>query len=143
MVGAAFQGIGDKLTAALLSGDFALYRTLVALPLTITPRTGETYVIADEAALKLDFDLYHMVLGVNGVTDIFRDVVESTQVSAHDAEIKVMTHILEHANRVADPFVTRFFLADVGGRWVIREIESSPEHINWTLGKTSPGFGWV
>ncbi len=139
----AFQSIGDRLTLALLSGDFALYRSLIALPMTITPRNGETYILHDEAALREDFDLYHNMLAVSGVTDVFRDVLDVDQSVADKAIVRVMTHIMVNALRVSDPFETRFFLVGAGGHWAIREIESSAEHIDWTLGKASPAFGWV
>ncbi len=140
---AAFQRIGDRLTLALLSGDFALYRSLIALPMTITPRNGETYVLNEEVALRVDFVLYHSMLAVSGVTDVFRDVLAVDQTVTDRAVVTVMTHIMVYSQRISDPFETRFFLISESGHWAIREIESSAEHIDWSLGKASPAFGWV
>ncbi len=143
MVDGAFQDIGERLTRALLAGDFALYRDLFALPVTITPREGAPYVIADLDALREDFDLYHMVLRTNAVTDIFRDLQDVTQAAPGRAVVRVITHIMEHANRVAEPFETRFFLSDQDGIWRIGAIESAPSHLRWSRGQTGHGFGWV
>lgn len=139
----AFQDIGERLTIALLSGDFGLYRDLIALPITITPRGASAYVVDDEGCLREDFDQYHLVLKTNAVTDIFRDLQEVTPAGPGRVVVRVITHIMEHANRVADPFETRFFLSDQGGTWRITAIESAPAHLRWALGQAVDGFGWV
>ncbi|MGQ0611265.1 MAG: hypothetical protein ACT4N9_09215 [Paracoccaceae bacterium] len=139
----AFQDIGERLTRALLAGDFALYRDLFVLPVTLTPREGAPYVIADLDALREDFDLYHMVLRTNAVTDIFRDLQDVTPTAPGAVVVRVITHIMEHANRVAEPFETRFFLSDHGGDWRINAIESAPSHLRWSRGQAGHGFGWV
>ena len=143
MIAQAFQDLGDKLTIALLGGDFASYRSLIALPVTMTPRNGATYVLEDEASLKSDFEQYHTILKLNGVTDIFRDVQSVTAQGPGRVEVLVTTHILQQANRVAEPFATRFFLRRDGADRTIIEIESSEEHMNWSLGRPVGGFGWV
>lgn len=143
MVERAFLDIGDRLTRALLSGDFGLYRDLIALPLTITPRGAAPYVIGDEDELRREFDLYHAVLRTNSVTDIFREVKDVTQPEPGSAVVRVTTHILQRANRVADPFETRFFMRDQDGVWRITAIESAPPHVRWLLGQSVHGFDWI
>lgn len=138
-----FQDIGDRLTKALLTGDSALYRDLIALPITITPRGASAYVIEDEDCLQKDFTQYHLVLKTNAVTDIFRDLQEVTPAGPCRVVVRVITHIMAHANRVAEPFETRFFLKDLDGDWRITAIESSAAHIGWALGQPQSGFGWV
>lgn len=135
MAAAAFQGIADRLTKALISGDFALYRSLMLLPLRVTPRGAASYVLSQEEDLRADFDLYHQTLTLQGVTDIFRDVQEVTIVAPGEAVIHMTTHIMQRAYRIVEPLLSRFFLRLVGEDWLIFEIESTAGHISWALGR--------
>ena len=74
MVVEAFQDIGDRRTKALISGNYARYRSLMLLPLYIVPGEGAAHVKADDADLRADFDLYHQIIPLHSVTDIFGDV---------------------------------------------------------------------
>jgi len=137
MVAAGFQSIGDRLTKALISGDFELYRSLMILPLRVTPRHGTPYTTHTIEALREDFDLYHKIIGIHGVTDIFRDVQNVEMTGPDQAIVTVMTHILQRANRLVHPFNARFHLQRQGDGWCITEIESTEGHINWTLGRAT------
>lgn len=130
-----FHDIADRLTKALVAGDFALYRSLMILPMKVTPRGGQAYVMDSDAALRADFDLYHQIILLHGVTDIFRDVLEVVPDGPDRAVVHLVTHILQRANRIVDPFEQRFHLLRQGGQWYIAEIESTEGHINWTLGR--------
>lgn len=136
-----FSGLGDRLTKALVSGDFELYAAIIWLPFRVTPRDAETYVLHDLPALQIDFDLSHSIIKTNGVTDIFRHVRQIDQIGENRARITCTTHIMARAQRIVDPFQTRIFVRDRGGLWKIYEIESSEGHINWTLGRSeiAPG----
>ncbi|OZA04438.1 MAG: hypothetical protein B7Y02_16445, partial [Rhodobacterales bacterium 17-64-5] len=69
MPGRVFAALGETLTQSLLSGDFAAYASVMALPLRITPRGDPAYVLHTEDALRADFQLYHDNLKGRGVTD--------------------------------------------------------------------------
>lgn len=73
-----FSGIGDRLTTALVSGDFDLYCEVIELPLTIVPMGESPYILSDETALRRDFLLYHSVQKRHGVTNIFREACSLT-----------------------------------------------------------------
>lgn len=135
MPAAAFQSIGDQLTRALISGDFDAYAAIVDLPLIIAPRNAQPYVLADLAELEADFRLYHQIVSVHGVTDIFREVQSWDQPAPDQAQIHCTSHIMVRAQRIIEPFETRMTLVLRDGRWRIAEIESSEGHINWTLGR--------
>lgn len=135
MIDAAFQEIGDRLTRALVGGDFALYRSIMALPLRIAPRLSGEYVLEDEAALRADFELYHQIIGLHGVTDIYREVLGDAALPDGRHQVTCRTHILVRANRLVEPFETRLYLRHDSDGWRITEIESSEGHINWTLGR--------
>jgi hypothetical protein len=137
MLGKAFQAIGDALTQALVSGDFALYQSLISLPLKVTSRDAATYTIKTQDGLRADFDLYHRAILIQGVTDIFRDFQEVILVGPGLVAVKFTTHILQRANRVVDPFSSAFHLERQGKIWRITAIESAEAHISWTLGQAS------
>lgn len=133
----AFQDIGDRLTTALISGDYNLYRALFRLPLVISPRGATPIVLATEEALRADFDLYHQSLTQQGITDIFRDVREVVLVAPDRARIAILTHIMQRAHRIVAPINTVFHLILAEDHWLIQEIESTEAHIKWSMGRAS------
>lgn len=135
----AFGDLGELMTKALVGGGFADYAKVMHLPLTIVPIGEPAYVLRDEAALRRDFDLYHSVLKLHGVTDIFREVL-----GVHDEgnglhRVQCRVHILAHANRIAEPFGSEMFIGKATGHWKISEIRSTAGHIGWTLGQAEIG----
>ena len=130
-----FQDIGDRLTKALITGDYALYQSLMVFPLEIVPGDAPAHVMADDADLRADFDLYHEIITLHGVTDIFRDVQQVVPDGPDRVVVWMMIHILQRAYRIVDPIASRFHLRRVGNEWRIARIESSEGHINWTLGR--------
>lgn len=131
-----FAELAEKITAALLSGDFALYESALLLPLRVEPRSGEPYTLHDRGALRKDFELYANSIRLQNVTDIYRPVVGIVELDPDWVEVTVETHILRGGERVVDPFKTQFVLRTKDGEWRIATIRSSLGHINWTLGKS-------
>lgn len=129
-----FAALGETLTQALLGGDFAAYASVMSLPLRITPRGDPAYVLQTEDELRADFQLYHDSLKGRGVTDIFRQVVEITVVDQTHLRVRCRTHIMVRAQRIVDPFETRFLLVEQPDGWLISEIESARGHIRFSLG---------
>lgn len=129
----AFSEIGDTLTRALVTGDFGLYQQVMQLPLTIVPIGEDPYLLKDEAALFCDFDLYHQVLKLHVVTDIFREVRGMIDEGNGVNRILCRVHIMARANRIAEPFNSEILIRLKGGIWRIIEIRSVAEHIDWTL----------
>lgn len=134
-----FSSIGDLLTEALVSGDFTLYQKVMELPLTIVPLGETPYVLTDEAALRRDFALYHNVLKLHGVTDIFREVRAIIDEGDGVHCILCRVHIMARANRIADPFQSEMRIRAQRGEWHIFEIRSLAAHIDWTLGSQGSG----
>lgn len=136
----AFGILGDELTKALVSGDFRLYHEVMALPLRIVSRGVGVQVIEDEAALRLDFDLYHTVMRLHGVTDIFRQVQSLHHEGEGRVRIHAKVHIMVRANRLVEPFLSVTAIQrDADDGWRIHEIESTPGHIAWTRGEAEVG----
>lgn len=144
MVEAAFAEIGNRLTRALLTDDFALYQSVMALPLRIVPRGDPAYVLEDESALRQDFDLYHRSIRTAGITDIYREV---DHVIPEDSGFRVFcrVHIMARAHRLAEPHRSEMLLLPSEAGLRIAEIISAPEHIDWTLGRRSidPAGGMI
>ena len=133
----AFQELGELLTKALISGDFAMYRSILSLPMKFTPKDGPSYILLDEAALREDFDLYVSIIRLHGVTDIYRQFLGFDPIGEGQIVVRVVTHILVRANLLVAPFPTRMLLQEAADGWRIAEIESSEGHLNWTLGRAS------
>lgn len=132
--------LSDLLTRALLTGDFALYRQILTLPMQFTPRGEKPYVLHTEAELKADFDLYVDIMRLHGVTDIYRKLL-GIQSCADGAQVRWLTHILVRATLLAEPFETRMHVVRRDGGWKIAEIESSEGHIHWTMGRAEISDG--
>lgn len=131
----AFQELGELLTKALLSGDFALYLSIMTLPMKFTPKDGPSYVLMDEAALRADFDIYRSIIQLHGVTDIYRQVSGYDWAGKGEMVVPVVTHILARANLLVAPFPTRIVMHEGADGWRITEIESLEGYLNWTLGR--------
>jgi hypothetical protein len=133
----AFHSLGDTLTQALLQGDFALYRSVLTLPVRFTPRGGKPYLLQDDAALRADFDLYVAIIRLHGVTDIYRQVVGYDAIGDDAVSVRLVTHILVRATRLVEPFPSRMVMRRDATGWRIAEIESSEGHLNWTMGRAT------
>ena len=131
----AFLDLGERLTKALLGGDFVGYRALFGLPVRIAPRGGPAYVLETEEAMRHDFGLYHDVVRVQRVTDIYRRVRRIADLGGGAHRVEVEMHILSGAVRLVDPFMAAFTLIDTTEGPRITAIESALGHIRWTLGE--------
>lgn len=137
----AFHSLGELLTKALLSGDFALYQSILTLPVRFTPMAGKPYVLQDLAALRADFELYVSIIRLHGVTDIYRQVVSCEPVGDGRIWVRLVTHLLVRANLLAEPFPTRMLLQRDEAGWRIAEIETSEGHLHWTMGRAQVSAG--
>jgi hypothetical protein len=141
----AFSRLGNSLTQALITGDFDLYRLVMALPLRIVPRGTQAYVLADDAALERDFRLYARSIKTAGVTDIFREVAEVRPDANGGHRVFCTVHIMARAHRITEPFRSEMLLLPFADGLRIAEIVSTTEHIDWTLGRRAlgPGSGLI
>lgn len=131
-----FQGLGERLTRALLTRDFDLYRQVTNLPIQIEPRGGSPYTPDTADALRADFDLYHDHIQLHGITDIYREVLDIDRIDDDTAAVTCMMNILHGGSRIVRPFraiMTMQRGPDDTTRFV--RIQSALGHINWTLGK--------
>jgi hypothetical protein len=131
-----FTEVGERLTRALISGDFDLYRSVMDLPITIEPRGAAAYTLRDPAGLERDFDLYHRSIRARGVTDIYRKVVDIREDDEGRVEVRCLMHILVGSTLAIEPFISLMTLHRTEGGWRFCHIRSSLRHIQWTLGKS-------
>lgn len=129
-----FTIIERSLTRALITDDFDLYRSLVHLPITIVPRGGEVHEIRTLDELRSDFGLYCRVLKSQRATDIYRRILNFSQMEEDWVEVTVETHLLGLTGRLVAPFHTQFVLRPYDGHWRIVVIRSSFGHLRWTRG---------
>lgn len=135
MTPAIFTEVGERLTRALLTGDFELYRQVIDLPFRTEPRGGTPYTLETPEALEKDFRLYHQAVTIQKITDIYRMVEAIEPLGEHAWRVHCLMHIIEGARLAVEPFEMRACLRRAGDRWKIFRIESSLRHINWSLGQ--------
>jgi hypothetical protein len=135
----AFTAIGDRLTAALMTGDFSIYLQVMSLPLQVEPYGSPVYVLSSEAELKQDFDLYVAALRAAGITDIWREVRAVAGLDNGSVRVQCRVHLMAHAHRVSEPFASEMWLVQRGGSFQIAKIIATVAHIDWTLGKAPLG----
>ncbi|SEQ46875.1 hypothetical protein [Thalassovita taeanensis] len=136
MANDVFGPVGTRLTQAVLTGDFKLYRSVMRLPLRIEPLGGQPYELHTDTSLQQDFELYHDVIALNDVNDIFRENIVHNQLADDLIEVTCVTHILHDTAPVVEPFNTLFLLRPTEDSWGISMIRSSIGHINWTLARS-------
>ncbi|NBZ88512.1 hypothetical protein [Stagnihabitans tardus] len=132
--------LSDRLTRALITGNFDLYAQVIALPMQFTPRGEKPYVLHTEAELREDFEVYVGIIRTHGVTDIYRKLLTLRQTPT-GVEARCLTHILVRANLLTQPFETRIRAIPTEGGWKIAEIESSEGHIHWSMGQAEIADG--
>lgn len=134
---AEYIEIGERLTMALMSGDFALYQGVMALPLRIVPLSGKAYTLATADRLREDFDLYHRNLKLHCVTDLVREVLDIVHPAEGEAAVTVRMEMLAGGQRIVEPWEMTQHLWRTPDGWRIYRIESSLGHIDWTLGRAA------
>lgn len=138
MIGPAeFYEVGERLTRALISGDFDLYQTVMRLPLEINPIQGVPYTLRDTDALREDFLLYHQMNTLHHVTDIFRRILNIRMECDSVAIVTSRTELLSNSTRLVEPFDATHHLRRAAEGWRIFQIDSSVGHINWTLNRAT------
>lgn len=133
---ATFAIIGERLTKALLSGDFDLYQQVMGLPITIEPRGAAAYTITNPEELRCDFDLYHQAVLIRRITDIYRKVESIQKIQENRFSVACLMHILVGSEYVVEPFHSTMTLSETPEDWRFYHIYSPLRHIQWTLGKT-------
>ena len=131
----AFYEIDRGLSHGLITGEFASYQRHLHMPLVIERIGAATLHLDNPDELRADFQLYHDVMKLHGVTDVFREITDARRHDNGDFTIACTTHIMSRARRVLDPFATEFDLKEVNEKWLVRTIRGTIRHTNWAPGK--------
>ena len=130
-----YAELGEKLSHAILEGDYQSYRRLIGLPLAVSPRNGAPYVLETWEQLEKDFAIYQRNTQLHRVTDIYREQIEADYTAPEEITARFKTHILAGAQELVPPFEQTHVLRKAPDGWVIRKMISSLGHVNWTLGR--------
>ncbi len=131
---AIYLELGERLTRALLSGDFELYRSVMALPLEVLPRVGKPYRLETEAAMRESFLAYGRMIALHRITDLFRDVRTVERTSPGRFRVVMQLTVLSGGNRVVAPFESTHELCRTEQGWRIERIIGTLGHTNWIFG---------
>jgi hypothetical protein len=130
-----FADTGERLTQALVTGEFELYRQAMDLPIEIIPRTGKPRVLQDIDDLTEDFGIYRQTITLWKVTDIYRKPLSIRHLADGLLEVTCEMHIMADGTRIVDPFTSIMTLRHTEEGWKFCRIHSSLGHINWTFGQ--------
>lgn len=133
-----YAEVGERLTQALLKGDFGLFRSVVALPLRIETRVGKAQRIETDAELRELFECYVNMGRLHRVTDLYRDVQFAEHVAPGELKAVFQLSILSGGTRVVAPFSSTHHLVETSEGWRIRRIEDALGQTNWLY--DTPGW---
>lgn len=130
-----FYEIDRALSEGLITGNFQKYTERMHLPLQVIRVGAPDLNLSTMEELEADFRLYHDVMRLHAVTDIFREITAQKVHENGDITVACITHIMSRANRVLDPFGTEFDLTQVNEKWLVRTIRGTIRHTDWAPGK--------
>ena len=116
------QGLLDRTGAALMSGDPADFVPCFRLPHVLNTFDRER-VIETEAQLVETFRLVSTNYREEGITDLVRIVISAVFIAEDEIHQTDMSHWMEGAQRVAEPFPSYSVITYREGRWAIAHSE--------------------
>ncbi|WP_395543391.1 hypothetical protein [Neotabrizicola sp. sgz301269] len=127
----AFQVLSDRLSRALETGNAALYRSLVVLPLRVAPRDAPGYVVETQDELDADFAHYRDTIVAAGITDITRELIEVVP-EAKGNRLRYAVTLLRQDEPIGPPHVTELLLVQTATGLKIAEMVSTSTLVDWT-----------
>ncbi|MBD3764887.1 MAG: hypothetical protein IE927_09170 [Rhodobacterales bacterium] len=123
----------DDMSAAVLRGDWDVYRHHVALPFHLVTEQA-SLVIVTEDELRPGFDNFHRGLQVRRVTDYLR-LADSAMLLDHGLlSGHYISHILSGGQRILPPFRSQITVRRQGGPWRAATITTSLNTSRWPVG---------
>lgn len=126
-----YAELGERLTQALLTADFGLFRSVVCLPLTMAPRDRTPYHVDTEAALRKMVAAYVSMIRLHRVTDLYRQITATDRTGPGEITVVFQLWVLSGGTRVVAPFVSTHHLLRTSEGWKIGCIEGSLGQTNW------------
>ena len=129
---AILQDYLDRLSTAVLEGDFDTYADGVALPFTLV--TAQKALVIDTSQdLQDGFDAYHNMLKSQNATDMIRIVERAERRSETQIAGRYSTNILAVGNRIFDPFQSDMILENQAGDWRAIWISNDMRDARWPI----------
>ncbi len=107
----------DRLSDALIQGDFDTFKDRISLPHQITTET-DVIRVATEAEMKDLFDRFAIMYANQGLTDFVRTVREAQFITPDEIIGTHISHQMRHGQRIMPPYPNRVRLVrDADGQW--------------------------
>lgn len=126
-----FQRFLDAMSGCFLRNDFAAWRAVVHLPLTIVTALGSEEFHSEEA-LRENFDCYFRAYSIMALDEIYRRPI-SVELCPDGLILGTYeTNLLRRGQRVVDPFKSSLLLHPEGAGYRVSSILNARGHREWT-----------
>lgn len=129
-----FQTHLDRISTALMVGDYGAYRAGFDSPLVVLT-DKETLIIATEADFETAFERFHTRLQTERATDLYRLGHAVSQYGPDVLTGRYESHILRNGQRLYGPIPSAMTLRCVAGAWKTSSL------VNPTFANLWPGYG--
>jgi hypothetical protein len=129
-----YQDALDRVSAAILAGDFETYAAQIDLPYLIHTETAR-FLVASRPELRPTFQALHETLREQGVTHYERVARAADYVDRERIEGWHHTHLLSHGERVSYPHVSRHTIVRRDGVWLFSEAHYQISADRWPVTK--------
>lgn len=127
-----YQDALNRVSEAVLAGDFDTYAAMIDLPYLIHTQTADLLVSTADA-LRPTFDALHVLLKEQGVTHYERVAREADYADRDRIEGWHYTHLISHGERLSWPHVSRHGLVRRGTTWLFSEAHYSIQSDRWPV----------
>lgn len=122
----------DRVSAAVMRGDYADYRRCVALPLHMITHAANLTVTTEEQ-LRSGFDTFRALLHSQRVTDYIRLVDSAAQLGSGLLSVRYVTHLVAGSLRIMPPFQSQMSLREGDGIWRAVSLTNGLSSTRWPL----------
>ncbi|MDJ0827236.1 MAG: hypothetical protein QNJ16_17230 [Rhodobacter sp.] len=129
---AILQDYLDRMSDAVMGGDYAVYAAGVALPFTLVTAEDEITVETD-AALRQGFDAYHEMLTMQNATDMIRIAKRAEPRGDGLVAGRYQTNILANGQRIFDAFDSDIVLRAAPSGWRAVWISNDMRNARWPI----------
>jgi hypothetical protein len=122
----------DRMSAAVLAGDWITYETGVALPFCFVTAEAQI-IVSTQAELRQGFDSFQGYLASQAITDLARLVSHAVRLEPTLISANYVTHMMSRATRVVPPFASHMVLRQRDGVWRCAVITNGMKSRRWPI----------
>jgi hypothetical protein len=126
----------DRVSHAVLAGDFAAYLDCIALPYVVRTKAAH-FTLVSPAELKTTFDTLSASLAARDVTHYERVARAAEYLQVDRIAGSHHTHMIAHGTRVIAPHLSRQILVRRGGVWLFAAADYPFDTDQWPLTPTA------